>query len=126
MKKILSLLFLFGLLGLAISAEAFTVIQKMGDVTVANPSSEQAVKDASDSVAKKDFSFRAIYGFAVDCPGVNDTDAWNLLAKYGYRGISGTSDSPKDQANKQFQDKAQLYAETYNKIILTVLKGKTE
>jgi len=82
-----------------------------------------ARRDVNAAMAHGEFRFYAINGIAPGIvPGVEQYGAdKEMVKKYGYRTIAGTS----DYSNGDLNQLAYQYAETYNRILLRYLRAKT-
>ena len=73
--------------------------------------------DAATAIQNKDEKLKAVLGFTVNIPGVND-DTHNKAYKTGnYNIIKGTSDGICSDRHFELNSKAREYAKKYNKII---------
>jgi hypothetical protein len=74
--------------------------------------------DAKKAIAGKDFRLKAIYGYVLMIPGVNQEDWIEYEKTYGLNPIEGTSDSLINEEHARLQKLASEYASKYNKVIL--------
>ena len=78
--------------------------------------------DAKKAITQKDFRLRAIYGYVLMIPGVNQENWIKYENKYGVNPIEGTSDNLINDEHARLQKLASEYALEYNKIILNYKK----
>ena len=82
------------------------------------------VADFRDHVGRKrDTRFVAIYGFATIVPGTDEARHSKLIRQRGVRYIEGTSDTPASPEEQRLNDKAEVYAERYNALLLEYLSN---
>jgi len=102
-----------------------------------SPTPNQNVKqlrwlDTADAAAdfqrqvlqKHDTRFIAMYGFATIVPGTDEARHSNLIRHRGVRYIEGTSDTPASLEEVRLNDKAEIYAERYNIMLLKYLSER--
>ena len=77
--------------------------------------SNSPIQDALRSWRENKRNFLAISGYTETIPGVSDRRIIKIL---GYRSIIGTSDHFYDKSCMIYQEKAEIYAEKYNRKIL--------
>ncbi len=76
--------------------------------------------DCKRSIGKHDMRFVGMLSFAVFVPGVEDyTDRYSTTN--GVKIIKGTTDTPEGEQEIRFQDRAEIYAEAYNRCLLKYL-----
>jgi hypothetical protein len=78
--------------------------------------------DAKKAIIQKDFRLRAIYGYVLMIPGVNQKNWIKYENKYGVNPIEGTSDNLINDEHARLQKLASEYALKYNKMILNYKK----
>ena len=79
---------------------------------------ENAEADARSAVARGDTRLLAVYGYTVQVPGVR-ADTGELKVKYGLRMLEGTTDSYKDDRDRQMNENVRRYASIYNRIVVS-------
>jgi hypothetical protein len=115
---LLSLFFCLVIFSHAIAEEKFTnSVDKLEWLESANPE-----MDAKKAILEKDFRLRAIYGYVLMIPGVNQENWIEYEKKYGLKPIEGTSDSLINSEHARLQKLASEYALKYNKVILNYKK----
>lgn len=87
-------------------------VEKLKWLESANPE-----VDAKKAIIEKDFRLRAIYGYVLMIPGVNQKNWIKYENKYGLNPIEGTSDNLINDEHARLQKLASKYAFKYNKII---------
>lgn len=92
---------------------AQTNIDKLRWIEKAN-----AVVDASKSIGEKDFRFLGIAGYAITFPGIPQEKQDELIRKFGYKIIEGTSDVVEGEEHLRLINLAESYAEAYNAAVL--------
>ena len=111
---LLSLFIHLGMFSYAIAGEVSPdPVEKLKWLESANPE-----MDAKKAIAEKDFRLRAIYGYVLMIPGVNQEDWIEYEKTYGLNPIEGTSDSLINEEHARLQKLASEYALKYNKVIL--------
>jgi hypothetical protein len=85
-------------------------------ISVPHPDRANPEKDCERAIARKDFRFVGVAGFALDVPGVADyqTRYWK---SNGVKVIAGTS----DVGQRDFNEAARVYARRYNAALLKYL-----
>jgi hypothetical protein len=89
---------------------------KVEDVMHLKP--EKAEVDARQALAHGDTRLLAVYGYTVEVPGVR-ANAGELKVKYGLRMLEGTTDSYKNDRDRQMNENARRYASIYNRIVVS-------
>lgn len=74
--------------------------------------------EAASAIQKNDNKFKAVMGFAVSLPGVDEKTHLRAYKAGNYNIIKGTSDGICSNRHLELNTKARQYAELYNKIIL--------
>ena len=92
---------------------SISAIEKLKWIETASPES-----DAQKAIAQKDFRLRAVYGFTVIIPGVDQKDYDGVKQTYGIKPIEGTSDYNIDSEHATLNRLASEYASKYNSVIL--------
>jgi len=85
------------------------------DVEHANPE-----VDCKNALRKNDMRFVGMLSFAVFVPGVGDYED-RYSRTNGVKILKGTTDTPKGAKEVRFQDRAEIYAEAYNRCLLKYL-----
>ena len=93
------------------------LVEKLRWIESANPD-----LDARQAIKRKDFRLRAIYGYSLIVPGVEQTNYDEYQKKYGFNPIEGTSDSLVNAEHARLNQLAYRYAEKYNEVILNYNK----
>lgn len=93
------------------------LVEKLRWIESANPD-----LDARQAIKRKDFRLRAIYGYSLIVPGVEQTNYVEYQKKYGFNPIEGTSDSLVNAEHARLNQLAYTYAEKYNEVILNYNK----
>jgi hypothetical protein len=118
-------------LGIVIALPLFCVLSIAADIKnddtmkveqVAKLKVDAAVADAKAAVARGDRRLLAVYGIALEVPGV-DADVATLRQQYGLRILEGTSDAIKGPQDRLFNDNARSYAKRYNNSIVSANAG---
>lgn len=90
------------------------------DLDHANPEA-----DCKRAIRKDDMRFVGMLSFAVFVPGVDDySDHYSTTN--GVKIIKGTTDTPQGDQEVRFQDRAEIYAEAYNRCLLKYLAEKNK
>lgn len=76
------------------------------------------IRAAEETVGRGDRRLLAVNGYTRWTPGTLD---YSLRAKYGYRTLENTSDTPDDASCVAYQDAAITYAERYNGRVLQLV-----
>lgn len=82
---------------------------------------EAPEEDLKARIKHHDNRFIAIGGFRVTYPGLTDKE---LLCKYGFRYIIGTSDALESREHRDLIQAFSRYAAKYNKALEGILGGK--
>ena len=88
-------------------------VAKLKWLDSANP-----VLDAKKAIKKGDYRLRAIFGYAVKVPGIDQGKYEDYKKIYGFNPIEGTSDALVSSEHVRLQHLASEYALKYNKVIL--------
>ncbi len=72
--------------------------------------------DANEAIGRNDLRFLAVMGYTITVPGIDDYHQ-RFSAKYKYRIIEGTSDTPRNGEDRKLQNIAIEYAKSYNLVI---------
>jgi hypothetical protein len=88
-------------------------VEKLKWLESANPE-----LDAKNAIDRKDFRLRAIYGYVLIVPGLDQRDYDEYKKTFGFNPIEGTSDSLISSDHARFNQLASEYAFRYNKVIL--------
>ena len=92
-------------------------VEKLKWLESANPE-----LDAKNAIDRKDFRLRAIYGYVLSVPGVDQRDYDEYKRTFGFNPIEGTSDSLISGEHARLNQLASEYASRYNKVILNYKK----
>jgi hypothetical protein len=76
------------------------------------------IADAAKTLAMGDHRLIAVYGLALDIPGVDPTKRQSYRALYGIRQIEGTTDGALSARHAALVKEAREYARRYNGYIL--------
>jgi len=93
------------------------LVEKLKWLESANPE-----LDAKKAIDRKDFRLRAIYGYVLSVPGVDQRDYDEYKRTFGFNPIEGTSDSLISEEHARLNQLASEYAFRYNKVILNYKK----
>jgi len=114
---------LFTLLGLVLFVVAFSnaiaqgnkgdPVEELKWLESANPE-----LDAKRAIDRKDFRLRAVYGYVLSVPGVDQRNYDEYKKTFGFNPIEGTSDSLISPEHARLNQLASEYAFRYNKVIL--------
>lgn len=96
---------------------------KWQTVEFALPKSANAEADVRNAIAKGDLRFVGVCGFAVDIPGLKDSEK-HLVTPQGVKVIAGTTDATNDPAEHAFNTAAESYALTYNRLLKEHLRER--
>ena len=88
-------------------------VEKLKWLESANPE-----LDAKNAIDRKDFRLRAIYGYVLSVPAVDQRDYDEYKKTFGFNPIEGTSDSLISSDHARLNQLASEYALRYNKVIL--------
>ncbi len=88
-------------------------VEKLKWLESANPE-----LDAITAIDRKDFRLRAIYGYVLTVPGVDQRDYDEYKKTFGFNPIEGTGDSLISSEHARLNQLASEYAFRYNKVIL--------
>ena len=92
-------------------------VEKLKWLESANPE-----LDAKRAIDRKDFRLRAVYGYILLAPGVDQRDYNEYKKTFGFNPIEGTSDSLINGEHARLNRLASEYAFRYNKVILNYKK----
>ena len=79
------------------------------------------VSDLNHAIKNKDYRFKAVYGFALEVPGISDFD--KKYPQYGFNPMEGTSDHFDSKDAVEFDIEAKKYAEKYNRLLEAKIKS---
>ena len=71
-------------------------------------------RDALKAIARRDYRFLGVYGFAPFTPAV----APEIASRYGVKYIEGTSDAIRGRRDVHYHHLAKMYAAQYNTVLL--------
>jgi len=91
--------------------------EKLRWIESANPN-----LDARQAIERKDFRLRAIYGYTLIIPGVDQKNYDEYKIKFGFKPIEGTSDHFVSAEHARLNQLAYKYAQKYNEVILNYYK----
>jgi hypothetical protein len=94
------------------------LVEKLRWIASANPN-----LDARQAIKRKDFRLRAIYGYSLIVPGIEQTNYDEYQKKFGFNPIEGTSDSLVSAEHARLNQLAYKYAQKYNEVILNYYKS---
>lgn len=80
--------------------------------------------DAIKAIERKDFRLRAIYGYTLSIPGLDQNICTEYKTKFGFYPIEGTSDHFNNVEHARLNRLAIDYAFRYNEVILNYQKQK--
>lgn len=92
------------------------LIEELRGFNLENPGS-----DLTKNIGRDDFRFIGLYGYARYFPGTDKEDE-SLIKKNGSLFIEGTSDYIESPGHGELIKKAERYADTYNKALLSYIK----
>ena len=72
-------------------------------------------KDLDRAIKKKDYRFKAIYGYALEVPGISNFE--KKYSQYGLNPLEGTSDHFDNKEILEFNIEAKKYAAKYNQLL---------
>lgn len=81
--------------------------------------------DAKKAIKEKDFRLMAVYGYALEIPGVDPKYGIEYKKIYGINPIEGTSDFLISKEHMRLSKLAHEYAAKYNKAVLKYKKSET-
>jgi hypothetical protein len=117
-KKIIILIFVCCLL--VTPSEGFadnkqdSQVAKLKWLDTANP-----IEDAQRALEKHDIRLKAVYGYALTVPGINDKEKYSIYEnKFGFDPIDGASDNLQSEEHSRLNQRAYDYALKYNSVIL--------
>jgi outer membrane lipoprotein LolB len=105
-----------------LAKDSNTVILKRGLIGL---NIEHPEDDLQKNIDRKDFRFVCICGYACYAPGIGK-DNVKLSERYGLKCIEGTNDVLESEEHGKLMQVAKNYAETYNMLLLGILKAKKE
>ncbi len=76
------------------------------------------VQDAEKAILEGDFRLRAIYGYSLIVPGIEQDEYDEYEKKLGFNPIAGTSDSLANSEHARLQQAASVYCLKYNNVLL--------
>jgi len=98
------------------ASDSSSKIDKLRWLEEANP-----IQDARQASNQGDHRLRAVYGYTLVIPGVNEKEHAEYRNKYGVNPIEGTSDSLINDEHARLNKLAYDYAMQYNKIIIDIV-----
>jgi hypothetical protein len=101
---------------LARPSDAQRTVTSSPSFTLAHPERTNPEKDCQFAIARHDFRFVGVAGFALDVPGVQDYQA-RYWKTNGVKVIGGTG----DVGHRNFNKAARAYASRYNAALLKYL-----